>query len=226
MVTRQQRKIRFMAIALLTANTGRFDKDFQYVEQSVPFEFYQFTDSNFPPRHCAMTPRLQARIPKCFGWQMVPNYDVYIWVDSSMAITNKDTVKWFIEQLEDKDAAFFKHPDRNTIEEELNFIEKKIKEKNYYLTPRYSNEFGKEELEEIKSSDYPLNSPLIASTAFVYRNRPNVCEMLKEWWYHISRYHIVDQLGLPYCLWKYKINYNLINAHYMKTPYMEYVRNK
>jgi hypothetical protein len=213
-------------ICIITANMGKFDKEFQYVEQSIKFDFYQFTDSNFPPRYCAMTPRMQARIPKCFSWQMIPNYDIYIWVDSSMAITNKDTVKWFLDQLSDEDAAFFKHPDRNTIREEADFIKRKIQEKNYYLTPRYSNELIDEELKEILSTNYPLNSPLIASTAFVYHNSIDMQDMLKEWWYHISRYHIVDQLGLPYCLWKYDINYNLINAHYMRTPYLEYVRNK
>ena len=213
-------------IAVVSVNLGNFDPIYPSIKQSIDCDFYHFTDKNFPPRYCAMTPRMQARIPKAFGWQMIPDYDIYIWIDSSMTISNKDTVKWFIEQLGNKDAAFFKHPDRETIQEEADFIKNKIEQKNYYLTPRYSNELIDEEIKEIKDTAYPLETPLIASTAFVYRNHKDIQLMMKEWWYHISRYHIVDQIGLPYALWKYDIKYNLINEHYMKTPYLTYTRNK
>lgn len=48
--------------------------------------------------------------------------------------------------------------------------------------------------------------------------------MMREWWYHVSRYHIVDQLGLPYALYKAGVNYRLIEQHYMRTGYMTFSR--
>jgi hypothetical protein len=213
-------------LAIITANMGNFDKMIDPVEQSVPFDFYRFTDKNFPPRYCAMTPRLQARIPKIFGWQMIPDYDYYIWIDSSMGIISPDTVKWLRMQCEGFEGAFFVHPDRQTIREEADFIKKKISEKNYYLSPRYTNELIDEEMKEIESDKGYKDNLLIASTVFIYKNTEATRNMMKEWWYHTSRYHIVDQLGLPYAIYKSGMKINLINEHYMKTPYLKYVRNK
>ena len=76
-----------MKIAVITANLGNFDPNVDYAEQSLAYDFYKFTDENFPPRFNSMTPRLQARIVKMFGWQMVPPHDLYIWVDSSCILS-------------------------------------------------------------------------------------------------------------------------------------------
>lgn len=215
-----------MEVAIITANMGNFDKVREIERQSIKVDYYNFNDNNFPPRKCSMTPRLQARIPKIFGWQMVPGYKYYIWVDSSLTITNSNTVKWFLDQCKSVDAVFFKHPDRNTIREEGEFIKRKIVEKNYYLVPRYTNELVDEELKEIEADKDYLDNLLIASSAFIYKNNEQVKKMMKEWWYHTSRYHSVDQLGLPYAIYKSGCKIKLINEHYMKTPYLTYTRNK
>ncbi|GAF81593.1 unnamed protein product, partial [marine sediment metagenome] len=56
-----------MQVAVSTANLGNFDKQIEYIPQSVEYDFFRFTDENFPPRACSMQPRLQARIPKMFS---------------------------------------------------------------------------------------------------------------------------------------------------------------
>jgi len=213
-------------ICLITANMGNFDRVEEPIKQSIPVDFYRFTDDNFPPRYCAMTPRLQARLVKLFGWQMIPNYDYYIWVDSSLTITNPDAVKWLLKQCSGVDMAFFKHPDRDTIQEEYDFIKKKIEEGNYYLCPRYTNELLDEQLAEIKADKGFTDNLLIASGVFIYKNNPKVHNLMKEWWYHTSRYHIVDQLGLPYAIYKSECKVNIIKEHYMKNPYLKYIGHK
>ena len=215
-----------MRICIITANLGGFDKNHEHIKQSIPIDFYRFTDDNFPPRYNAMTPRLQARIPKIFGWQMVPGYDYYVWVDSSLALENPNTVKWFLEQLGKADMAFFKHPDRNTLQEECDFVKKKIAERNYYLIPRYENELFDEFLAEIKADEGFVDNLLIANGAFIYRNNPKTHDLMKEWWYHTSRYNINDQLGLPYAIYKSECDIKIIEEHYMRTPYLTYTRNK
>jgi len=207
-----------MKIAVITANMGNFDKQVDPVPQSLPFAFFRVTDHDFPLRDRAMTPRLQARIPKMFGWQMFPGYDIYIWVDSSCQLSHPDSVKWFWEQMGyEKDMAVFKHPNRKTVQEEADYIKQRLAKNCPYITPRYKNELIDEQLKEIDPS-----AQLYASTAFIYRNIPVVQKALKEWWYHTSRFHIVDQLSMPFAL--REIEKTEIPQSYLKIPYLKYVR--
>jgi hypothetical protein len=207
-------------IAVVTANLGGFDLIFDYAPQSMEYDFYRFTDENFPPRSRAMTPRMQARIIKCFSWQIVPNYTHYIWVDGSCSLFHKDSVKWFLEQCENADAAFFKHPERNTIQQECDYLKKKLAVQSRYICSRYMGEFLDEQMDEIRRDTSFKDDFLYASTAFVYQNNPCVHDMLKEWWYHISRYHIIDQLALPYVIKKSECKVNIIDEKYGEIPYL------
>jgi hypothetical protein len=211
-------------VVVVTANLGGFDPIHEYVKQSTDYDFYRFTDENFPPRSRAMTPRMQARILKCFMWQIVPGYDYYLWVDGSCSLWNEDSVKWFIEQLGDADIALFKHPDRNTIQQEADFLKKCLARGSRYILSRYLGEWIDEQMEEIKSDETFVDDALYASTAFIYRDSDKIHSMMKEWWYHISRYHIIDQLALPYVLKNSDCSYNIINEKYGEIPYLTYTR--
>lgn len=210
-----------MKIAILTANMGNFDKRVDPIEQSVPVTFKRFTDDNFPLRHCSMTPRLQARIVKMFGWQMFPNYDTYVWIDSSCSLQHPDSVKWLVEKCSG-DLVVFKHPNRNTVREEADYLKQRLAKKCPYITPRYENELIDEQLDAIQ--DIP-DTMLFASTVMVYKNNDRVREMMKEWWYHTSRFHSIDQLSLPYSIQKTGCSFSVIEDDYQKTPYLTYVRN-
>jgi len=217
-------------IAVITANTGNFEKPGEHVKQSLACDFYCFDDKNFPPRFNAMTPRLQARIPKMFGYQMAPNYDYYIWIDSSCILSHKDSVKWFIEHLTDSETyvhmAVLKHPNRSTIRQEADYLKERLAKDCTYITPRYKAELIDEQMKEIESDKGFVDTNLFATTAFVYKNHKRVYKLLKEWWYHTSRYHIIDQLSLPYAIWKSSCNVRIVDHDYTKSEYMKYVRNK
>lgn len=208
-------------ILVITANCGSFDTGVIHVPQSVEVDFKYLNDENYPIRSCSFTPRMQARIPKCFAWQMFPGYDYYIWIDGSMQMTSPDAVKWLLDKLGDAEFAFFQHPDRTTLQQECDFIKKKLSENNYYLTPRYKNEWFDEFMDAL-DKDY-VDDLLIADTYFIYKNSPYVEGMMKEWWYYISRYNINDQLGLPVALKNWGRKYNLINENYMKTEHFKYI---
>jgi len=60
----------------------------------------------------------------------------------------------------------------------------------------------------------------------VYRNNQRVKDMMKEWWYHTSRYTTEEQISLPYAMWKMKCTYNVIQENYLANPYLQYVRTK
>jgi len=210
-----------MKIAVISANLGGFEQNIvENVKQSVEYDQFRFTDKNFPPRYNSMTPRLQARIPKCFGWQMVPDYKYYLWVDSAAALLHKDSVKWFLEQLGDNDIAVFKHPNRKTIDEEAGYLLTRLSAKDAYITSRYDGELLDDQMAEINDP----NLPLYGTTAFIYRDTYDVRNMLKEWWYHISRFHTIDQISLPYVLNQFPVKVSVIEDYI--NPYFTPTRKK
>lgn len=184
-------------IAILQCVLGNFDKPVDPVKQNIDTTFHRFNDSNFPPI-TGLTPRLQYRIPKLFGWQMFSGYTHYIWLDGSMSFTRDDCASWFMEQLGDNDIAFFKHPNRNTMREEVEHIELKLKQNSKYIVPRYKNGLHREQLEEALLNDY-VDDKLFASTSFIYKNNERVKEYMNLWWLFQSRYYTVDQLAQTYC---------------------------
>ncbi len=208
-------------IAVVSASLGGFDAQREHAKQSVDCDFYHFTDENFLPRRNSMTPRLQARIPKMTSWQMVPGYNCYLWVDSSCRLADKDSVMWFLEQLGDADIAVFKHPHRNTVQEEADYLKHRLAIKCPYITPRYENERIDEAVGAGDSHD-----PLYASTAFIYRDSPKMREALLVWWTLTSLYHSIDQLALPYALKVAGVDVHVIQGNYLKCKALEYVRNK
>ena len=205
-----------MKIAIVTANLGNFDLRIDPVEQSMPADFFRFTDENFPPRYTSMTSRLQARICKTHGWQMAPGYDVYIWIDGSLSLRHPDSVKTLVEKLTG-DIVVFKHPNRNTVKEEAEYLKLRLKNGCDYITPKYDHELIDEQMEAIK--DIP-DKHLFASGILVYKNNEKIQNMMKEWWYHISRFHSIDQLALPYCLQKYNCDFTVVPDHYGKVEYL------
>lgn len=210
-----------MRILVVSANLGGFDKQQEHVKQSVGCDFFVFTDENFPPRFNAMTSRLQARIPKMTSWQMKPDYDYYLWVDSSCRLSSPDSVKWFLEQLGDSDAAFFKHPHRQTIQEEADYLKYRLSINCPYITPRYENERIDDQLAVVDPE-----ASLYASTAFIYRNTQASRDLLTLWWLHTSLYHSIDQLSLSKVIIDSGADVQTIPDNYLKIPYLEYTRNK
>ena len=211
-----------MSIGIVSANFGNFEKPVEHEPQSIKTFNYCITEQNFPLRHNSMTPRLQARIVKTHMWQFAPGHDYYLWIDSSCRLSDKDSVKWFLEKLGDKDITVFKHPRRETVQEEANYLKKRLElentgKKRKYILPRYENELIDEQLLEVM----PIQE-LYASTVFIFKNSREVRTAMKHWWYHISRYHSIDQLSLPWCIKDLKKN--VIKENYLECKYIEAVR--
>jgi len=195
---------------MITASLGGFDKLQKHVPQSLPHDYYLFTDKNFPPRFKSMTPRLQAKIPKFFAWQMVPGYKYYFWVDGNLVLTNKDSLKYFFDNLQGYDIVALKHPRRNTVKWEGRYLERGLNQGSRYLFDRYSGELLKEQMAEINSDNDFVDDLLVLGGAFFYRNTPKVQKMLKEWWYHVSRYLIMDQCSFSYVLKKSRLRIKVL----------------
>lgn len=188
-----------MKIAILQCVLGNFDKPIDPVKQDTQHEvvFHRFTDKEFPPI-TGLTPRLQYRIPKLFGWQMFPNFDYYIWLDGSMTFKRPDCVEWFMSQIADNDLAFFKHPVRRNMRQEVEHIEQKLRENSKYIVPRYKNGLHREFLNFTKQNEEYKDNKLFASTVFIYKNSYETQSYMANWWSLQSRYYTVDQLAQTY----------------------------
>jgi len=217
-----------MKIALLTANLNNINEDVQkyHIKQELPkgwvFDIFNFTDENFPPRTSAMTPRLQAKLPKILGWQLIPDYDFYIWMDSYFTLSRPDTVQWLVDHCENSDIALFPHPDRDSIKDEWEYMLKEIKWGNSYLIERYENEPLPQQVALYLSDTNFVDDKLYAGGVIVYKNNKDIRNLLLAWMIHIIKYSIQDQLSLPYVLSKSSCNIDEIEGHIMMNHYIKF----
>lgn len=189
-----------MKVAVLSANLGNFDTPSEPVKQEgIEYSFHCYTDEDFPPI-TGLTPRFQYRIPKLFGWQMFPDHDIYLWLDGAFTLSEPDSLQWFVDQLGDNDFAFFAHPNRKTIKEEVDHIEEYLNKGNQYLVSRYQNGLHKEQYKDITLDEDYIDDALFHSGVFIYRDSEHSRDVMRLWWMHQSRYWTCDQVPLPYVL--------------------------
>jgi len=208
-----------MKILVITANVSGNSTNTVVPQTVLGVEFIQLNNSNFPVRTNAMHPRLQGKIPKMLAWELYPDYDYYIWIDSAFSFLRTDSVQWFLDQLGDKQAAFFTHPYRKSIKEEVDFVVNNMGNNDQYLIDRYRNENMTDQVNTYLKDDQYIDNVLISAGAFIYsadivRNREN--NVMKEWFYQNCLWSVQDQLSLPYVLQKYNIDYNIINKNIFK----------
>lgn len=220
-----------MRIAYLSANLGYIDLDLQrrHTPQSVEADFFYFTELNYPLRDSAMSPRLQAKIPKMLGWDMVPGYDVYIWADACITLSSPDAIAWLLAQLGDNDMALFRHQDKRTsIRDEISFMEEHMEGRsgdNYardYLNERYATEPMREQIARyLQDPEFP-DDKLFSAGMFIYRPSGLVKATLKEWFYHCCRWSVQDQISLPYILEKSGLKVSTIDEGITTNPWVRY----
>lgn len=203
-----------MKVLVHTANLGNVDTPAPPVDQVTDADvtFKVFTDVDFPPRPKAMTRRLQSKIPKMFGWDLLPGYDVYLWHDASLQVHQPDTVAWFLEQLgDDDDIVVFKHPWRNSAADEAEFICTKMMAGSHYIKSRYEGEDLAGQMAEIRKADWYDDKQFYAGGAFCYRPGGDVREALERWWVYTSRFHCIDQLAFAFTLHQYDLDIKVLD---------------
>ena len=215
-----------MRLCHLTANLGNFDPIVPPVPQTLPegleLTYVALTDHDFPPRRMTMLPRLQARIPKMFGWEMVPGFDAYLWLDASFSLQSPASVAHIWAALQGVDVVTFLHPRRTTIAEEADFLRLSVSEGCRYVVPRYAGELVEAQVAAIPP-EYP-DTVLYGTMLVAYWDRPHVRAMLQDWWLHTSRYHAVDQLAFPYVLWKHTCRVATLGRRPYNMPDVTFVR--
>lgn len=213
-----------MRVAVITANLGAFDATVTHVPQEgVEVDVHVFTDADLPPRPLSLSPRLLAKIPKCFALDLRPGYDAYLWIDASLALSRSDSVRWFLDQMDGRTLAIFRHPHRNTVGEEADFLRTKLPHSRY-LQKRYLGE----DLDGLMAAMGPeaVTLPLYAAGCFCYKAQSDVPEALREWWGWVTRYHANDQLSLPYVLQRWMVAPAVIDEDIYHASHVAFVRER
>jgi len=215
-------------VAVISANLGNYDSPSIWPVLDPPdagtVTVNRFTDATFPPRPLAMTSRLQAGIPKWFGWQLVPDADVYLWIDASCAPA-PHAVEWFLDHLGQKDIAVFRHPERKTIREEYEFMKARMaRPGETYLNARYKGEDLDGQYRAIAADWTYCDDVLYASTAFAYRPTMAIRKAFERIWAAKARYLLHDQLMFPYALRTHNCAVSIIEQNYLKCEALTFVR--
>ena len=205
-----------MKTAIVSVSFNNFDNNHLWETQDA--DIFRYTEDNFPLRR-SMTPHMQSKIPKMFGWQMNPGYDFYIYVDACYKLFTGFTT-WLLSELEEMDVVVFPHPKRKTIAQEYQYL--KVTHSSYDLQ-RYDKELLEEQYKVISDDKEYVDDLLLHAAIFAYRNNEMTKKMLKKWWYYVSRYHLCDQLSFPYVLKESNCAYKVINKKIKEVTYVEYV---
>lgn len=144
-----------------------------------------------------MTPRLQAKIPKFFGWQLCPGYDYYLWHDANIVMP-EGRAEELVKECEGYDMVVYRHYRRPNIRQENRYYRKGMNQQSIYMLERYTGEWTAEIYDIVQADKTYTDDLLFMGGVFLYRDTPEVRDALKEWWYYTTRYTVMDQLAFPY----------------------------
>jgi len=177
-----------MKVLILSANIGGFDSPKQHVKQDINCDYYVFTDSAKSSDN-----RKVGKWIKMGGLRYGDEYDVIIWVDGNVKITNPSFARMMVEKLGDNDIAISNHPYRETTGQEYDYIISQIEMGNKYLSDRYDPE--KLKAERLIVGD---NLPLYWCGCFAYKPNKKFYNFGGYWFSHECDYAMFDQCSFSY----------------------------
>ncbi|AMQ00231.1 hypothetical protein AY601_3363 [Pedobacter cryoconitis] len=212
---------------LITAAFGENIKELS-IETTLSnqdYSFYQacYNDTNIHSRVNSLHPRLKGKIPKMMCWLQAPGFDYYIWVDSTFTILDGfvDNMMEFVD--EDYDLFLFAHTKRNSIKDELDYINLKMSQGVKYINDRYDGELINEQVQLYLSDETFIDNSLFAGGCFMYSNRliqNRDYNLMTDWLLHNTLYSIQDQLSMPYLIHKHQIKYKVYPHILMKNNFL------
>jgi GT2 family glycosyltransferase len=202
-------------IAIYTAIAGDYDT-IKLPEVLIPnVDYYLFTDKPAPdtgifkirplPYFHVDTPRM-TRYVKTHPHQLLPGYDLAIWIDANILITGdiSPLIDGFVRSK--KPVGAIQHPIRSTVHEEAKACIFYNKEDERSL---------RNQVEHYKALNYETNELIESNILMFDLNSDKVASFLTTWWSEIDTYTRRDQLSLNYSLDTHKIRWHKI----MKRPH-------
>lgn len=181
-------------IAVITAVFGGMDAPKPFVEQSVECDRIYITPENSPFPLPNLPPRLQAKYFKLQAHRIWPQYDVFVWIDGNIEITDPGFVKKITDRLSGE-ICIQRHHERTTIKEEIEFI---LNSENPYVTARYGNQPLKEEYGFYLRFGMPEDAALFACNIFAWSVSEKTKAFFDLWWGLVLQWSWFDQSAFSY----------------------------
>lgn len=198
--------MRKLKVALLTANIGNFELDRHWEDQNCTCNFYKFNDNNLPFPLPNLNDRLRSKYIKIMTHRFLPDYDIYIWIDSSVEIVSDKFVSKIIELLHGNDIVICDHYERKDVYSELEYIKTSIENGKEYLVKRYEKEPIEEEMTFYKNNDITEDNTLFITRFFARRNNKKVNDAFNDWWLRVIEFMNFDQAMFTYIAEKHVLD--------------------
>jgi hypothetical protein len=169
-----------------------------------------FTDGVFESRVWQVRPLVRqaatasrtARYHKLMSHEVLPEYDVTLWLDATYRIDG-DLSRLLAGWLEVASLALRKHPRRRPLclyEEARACLKAKRGDPKSILL----------QVESYRKQECPGQLGLYTTGILARRNTPEVRRFNEAWWAEVERFSDRDQISFPYVLWKQKLELNAV----------------
>jgi hypothetical protein len=204
-----------MKIAVITANVGGFDIPKLIPNQTLEYDLVRIDDIELEGDN-----RHKAKLPKMQSHRILKDYDIHIWIDSSVQVKSENFVKYMVEQLANNDIAIGKHNLRDCAYSEMYYIIREIENGNKYLESRYNKSDLLAVNAFLRSNNFPERMGLWACGIFARYNNDKVNDIFDKWWESECKYLTNDQPMFAYLAQQMKVNTitwnTLIDNEYFK----------
>ncbi len=130
-----------MRVAVITACFGGMDSQKAFPDQAnvTQYDRIFISEENSPYPLAEFGPRMKGRFFKAQSHKLFLGYDLHVWLDSNVQIRSGTFLAEIIAALNNTgaDVALSRHPVRNNVFDEANFIAQKIISGSAYLKTRY-----------------------------------------------------------------------------------------
>ncbi len=188
-----------MKIAVVTVNIGEIDDVKPIPSQSVGYDYFCFTESNIPFPMSGLDNRMKAKYLKTQLHRVLPDYDMYIYLDGRVEVVSEGFVKEFTDALIDEwELVCCPHNDRDNVYEEIEYIIAAIEDGKEYLKVRYGHQDMQSEANFFRKQNIGNDCRLLRATVFGISNNYHTNKVMDEWWAKCCEYTNFDQAMFSY----------------------------
>ena len=152
--------------------------------------------------------RIDARRFKMLPHKYLPEYDVSIWIDGKIIITD-DIMQPVKEYLKEVNFIVLAHPGDHR---HLSIYE----EAERCIAFNKGDPIAiKRQIEAYKKEGCPEDREVVATGVLIRRHHdPDVIKFNEAWWAEIQKHSVRDQISFPYVAWKHNLKYKkIVSTH-------------